>query len=110
MPFYALSYHIGVRKGMEGHQDILKGNLIRKGMPSQTLHIFLEVFGRAWPYFTLTILFGGFKGYGRASNCDVQKEILILWKGLMAFWESILLKMLKMTLLESNLEFVINAF
>ena len=84
MPFYALSYHIGVRKGMEGHQDILKGNLRGKGMP-----FFLKVFGRAWPSFFLTISFWGSKGHGRASSCDVQKVILILWKGLVAFWEGI---------------------
>ena len=92
MPFYALSYHIGARKGMEGHQDILKGNLIRKGMPFQTLQNIFKVFGRAWPSFSLTVSFGGSKGHGRASSCDVQKVILILWKGLVAFWEGIFLR------------------
>ena len=66
--------------------------------------------GRAWPSFSLTVSFGGSKGHGRASSCDVQKVILILWKGLVAFWEGIFLKMLKMTFLEGNLVFVINAF
>ena len=66
--------------------------------------------GRAWPSFSLTVSFGGFKGHVRASSCDVQKVILILSKGLVAFWEGIFLKMLKMTFLEGNLVFVINAF
>ena len=72
--------------------------------------MFLKVFGRAWPSFSLTISFGGSKGHGRASSCDVQKVILILWKGLVAFWEGIFLKMLKITFWEGNLVFVINAF
>ena len=78
-------------------------------MPFQTLQYVLKVFGRAWPSFSLTISFWGSKGHGRASSCGVQKVIMILWKGLVAFWEGIFLKMLKMTFWEGNLEFVINA-
>ena len=89
MPFYALLYHIGVRKGMEGHWDVhqrtlyyfvLHHNTEGHALPNTTRYCNVW---KGMALFTLIISWGGSEGQGRAFSCGVKKGIWILREGLM---------------------------
>ena len=69
MPFYALPYHIGVRKGMEGHQYIIKGFFGQykgKGRKGTVHELEFAASGRACPSMLCHIIWG-LEGHERAS-------------------------------------------
>ena len=61
MPFYALLYHIGARKGMEGHQDIYWGHFNNEGQALPNTTLFSSVW-KDMPFFALPYLIGLWKG------------------------------------------------
>ena len=88
MPFYVLPYHIGVRKGMEGHWDVHQRTLYYlyyiitlKGIPFQTL-LDIVMSGRAWPSLLSSYHEGVRKGK--------EGHLVVVWRRAFGYFRRVL--------------------